>query len=55
MLSCHKLFLRINVTEKNDCHMGNQTHGLGTNQPWHQPPSTPNPLVKQLSSSVHSS
>ncbi len=25
------LFLRINVTEKNCCHMGNRTHDLGTN------------------------
>ncbi len=57
-------FLRINVTEKNFCHMGNRTHHLGINRPWHQLPSTrverytttPNPLVKKmLSSSVHSS
>ncbi len=32
MIYCYVLFLRINVTEKNFCYMGNQTHNFGTNR-----------------------
>ncbi len=32
----NNVFLRINVTEKNFCNMGNRTHDLGTNRLAHR-------------------